>query len=378
MFVRNCWYVIAWDHEIPPEQANGKIFTRTVLGEPIVVYRSAAGFVALADRCCHRGAPLSKGRLEGDNLRCGYHGLLFNPQGQCIEVPGMASAPAKACVKQYPVVSKNQWVFVWMGEPEKADVSLLPDNYSSGNPEWRNVPGYLHYETNYLLICDNLLDFSHLSYVHEKTLGGSTAIAQSRADVTEVSAPGQRGLRVQRQVSDVPPPPSYQRIHAFKGLIDRWWDYDFLLPGTLLMKSGGYPAKGNTVDTGEVELHSCQTLTPETENSTHYFFQQGHRTGQGDSELAASMFQMLIRAFDEDRDMIGAQSARLALAPDFKMFPLHLDSALTRFRRLVDREIERDSLPMSTGHDHPAGDGDGQNHDKPSPSVAPARACATA
>ena len=104
MFVRNCWYVIAWDHEIPPEQANGKIFTRTVLGEPIVVYRTGArqaaangtgtGFVALADRCCHRGAPLSKGRLEGDNLRCGYHGLLFNPQGQCIEVPGMASAPA--------------------------------------------------------------------------------------------------------------------------------------------------------------------------------------------------------------------------------------------------------------------------------------------
>ena len=100
MYVKNCWYVIAWDHEVPTEQPNGKIFTRTVLGEPIVVYRtaSAAGakLVALADRCCHRGAPLSKGRLEGDNLRCGYHGLLFNPAGQCIEVPGMDSAPPKA------------------------------------------------------------------------------------------------------------------------------------------------------------------------------------------------------------------------------------------------------------------------------------------
>jgi phenylpropionate dioxygenase-like ring-hydroxylating dioxygenase large terminal subunit len=79
MFVKNCWYVIAWDHEIPATQANGQIFTRTVLGEPIVVYRAGNELVALADRCCHRGAPLSKGRLEGNNLRCGYHGLLFNP-----------------------------------------------------------------------------------------------------------------------------------------------------------------------------------------------------------------------------------------------------------------------------------------------------------
>jgi phenylpropionate dioxygenase-like ring-hydroxylating dioxygenase large terminal subunit len=343
MFVKNCWYVIAWDHEIPPEQANGKIFTRTVLNEPIVVYRSGSKLVALADRCCHRGAPLSKGRVEGDNLRCGYHGLLFNPAGQCIEVPGMDAAPSKACVKHYPVVEKNKWVFVWMGEPDKADVKMLPDNYSSGNPEWRNLPGYLHYDTNYLLICDNLLDFSHLSYVHEKTLGGSTAIAQSRPDVSDVTAPGQRGLRVQRAVSNVPSPPFYQRIHDFKGMIDRWWDYDFLLPGTLLMKSGGHPAQGNSIDSGKVELHSCQTLTPETENSTHYFFQQGHPTGQGDTELAGAMFQTLIRAFEEDKDMIGAQSAALANAPDFKMFPLHLDGALVRFRRLIEAEAARES-----------------------------------
>ncbi len=342
MFVKNCWYVIAWDYEIPATQDNGKIFARTVLGEPIVVYRTPAGLVALADRCCHRGAPLSKGRLEGDNLRCGYHGLVFNPVGQCIEVPGMDTPPPRACVKSYPVVEKNRWVFVWMGDPSRADLAQLPDNFSSGNPDWCNVPGYLHYDTNYLLICDNLLDFSHLSYVHEKTLGGSTAIAQARAQVDAITAPGQRGLRVQRRVEKVPPPPSYQRIHEFKGTIERWWDYDFLLPGTLLMKSGGKPSADNTVDSGQVELHSCQTVTPETAHSTHYFFQQGHRKGQGDDELAGAMHQMLIRAFHEDKDMIGAQQASLNAAPDFEMLPLHLDSALTRFRRLVETEAARD------------------------------------
>jgi phenylpropionate dioxygenase-like ring-hydroxylating dioxygenase large terminal subunit len=342
MFVRNCWYMIAWDYEIPTEQANGHIFTRTVLGEPIVVYRTSSGLVALADRCVHRGAPLSKGRLEGDNLRCGYHGLVFNPQGQCTEVPGMDKVPTKACVKRYPIVEKNRWIFVWMGEPEKADVKQLPDNYSCDSPDWKNVPGYMHYDTNYLLICDNLLDFSHLSYVHEKTLGGSLAIAQARPTVDEVTKEGQRGLRLQRSVSEAPPSPYYNRIHTFQGMLERWWDYEFLLPGTLLMKSGGRPSKTNTVDKGEVELHSCQTVTPETENSTHYFFQQGHKTGQGDDTLAQAMHETLIRAFHEDKDMIGAQSASLALAPNFEMLPLHLDGALTRFRRLIESEMARE------------------------------------
>jgi phenylpropionate dioxygenase-like ring-hydroxylating dioxygenase large terminal subunit len=352
MFIKNCWYVIAWSHEVPQIQENGHIFSRTVLGEPIVVYRSAAGLVAMVDRCCHRGAPLSKGRLEGDELRCGYHGLLFNSKGVCVQVPGMASPPAKACVKTFPVVEKNKWIFVWMGEPEKADEQFLPDNFSSGNPDWQNVPGYMHYDVNYLLICDNLLDFSHLSYVHEKTLGGSTAIAQSRAEVDNVDADGQRGLRIRRQVNGVPPPPSYQRIRQFSGLIDRWWDYDFVIPGTLLMKSGGYLSgtdagleKGTE---GGVYLHSCQTLTPETENSTHYFFQQGHRTGEGDSELADAMYQMLVRAFLEDKDMIGAQSEVLKLAPNFQMLPLHLDSALTRFRRMIELECAKEIDTVTT------------------------------
>jgi phenylpropionate dioxygenase-like ring-hydroxylating dioxygenase large terminal subunit len=342
MFVRNCWYMIAWDYEIPNEQANGAIFARTVLGEPIVVYRSSFGLVALADRCVHRGAPLSKGRIEGDNLRCGYHGIVFNPQGQCTEVPGMEKVPSAACVKRYPIIEKNRWIFVWMGDPEKADPHQLPDNYSCDSPDWKNVPGYMHYDTNYLLICDNLLDFSHLSYVHENTLGGSLAIAQARPTVNEVTTPGQRGLRLQRAVFEAKSSPYYDRVYKFKGLLDRWWDYEFLLPGTLLMKSGGRPSKSNTVDSFEVELHSCQTVTPETENSTHYFFQQGHRTGQGDGDLAMAMYDTLVRAFREDKDMIGAQSASLALAPDFKMLPLHLDGALTRFRKLIASEIARE------------------------------------
>jgi phenylpropionate dioxygenase-like ring-hydroxylating dioxygenase large terminal subunit len=175
MFIRNCWYVAAWDHEIP---ADG-LFHRTVIGEPLLLYRQADGrIVALEDRCCHRQAPLSAGRREGDCVRCGYHGLLFDGQGRCTEIPGLERVPPHVRVRAYPVVVKNRWVFVWMGDAEQADPALLPDNFSNDHPDWINLPGYLHYDTPYLLICDNLLDFSHLSYVHEKTLGGSIKIAR--------------------------------------------------------------------------------------------------------------------------------------------------------------------------------------------------------
>ena len=333
MFIRNCWYVAAWEHEI----GDDTLFSRVILGEPVLIYRTSdGGLVAMADRCCHRFAPLSVGRKEGDCVRCGYHGLKFDATGRCVEVPGVDIVPSRARVATYPLVVKNRWVFVWMGDPDRADPALLPDNVSCDHPEWRNKPGYMHYDTNYLLICDNLLDFSHLSYVHENTLGGSPAIAQSRAEIELIP----RGLRVTRRVPDVPAPAFYKRFRDFDSNIDRWFIYDFILPGTLLMHSGGKPvasAEGDMTDA--VQLHSCQTLTPETQHSTHYFFQQSHRAGEGDERIVQSIYDTLVAAFNEDRDMIAAQARTLAMTADSTMLPLPLDAALNQFRRLVDAEL---------------------------------------
>lgn len=333
MFIRNCWYVVAWDHEIPADT----LFSRTVIGDPLLLHRTAAGeVVALEDRCCHRLAPLSKGRKEGDCVRCGYHGLLFDAEGRCIEVPGLDTVPPKARVRRYPVVVKNRWVFVWMGDPAKADPAELPENFSCDHPDWHHQPGYLHYDTNYLLIADNLLDFSHLSYVHEKTLGGTPAIAQSRPTIERVP----RGLRVSRHVPDVPPPPFYTRMRSFDSNIDRYFIYDFLLPSTLLMSSGGRPT-GSTASDGPdtVRLHSCQTLTPETEQSTHYFFQQSVPTDQGGASLAGNVYASLVQAFEEDRAMITAQARTIAMNPGAPMLPLAMDAALVQFRRIVDEAL---------------------------------------
>ncbi len=329
MFVRNCWYMIAWDHEIP---ADG-LFSRTVLNEPILVFRTTdGGFTALEDRCCHRLAPLSAGRKEGDCVRCGYHGLKFDASGRCVEIPGLERIPEQARVRRYPLVLKNKWLFVWMGEEKAADPALLPDNFSCDHPHWHYKPGYMHYDTSYVLICDNLLDFSHLSYVHEKTLGGSAMIAQALAQVERLP----RGIRVSRRVPKVPAPPYYQRFRPFNTLVDRWFDYDFLVPGTLLMRSGGRPVNDPPHDlSNAVQLHSCQTLTPETEHTTHYFFQQSHFGVEENTVVTDLIFDSLLGAFHEDRDMIRAQSRSIAMNPAATMLPLAMDSALLQYRRLL-------------------------------------------
>jgi phenylpropionate dioxygenase-like ring-hydroxylating dioxygenase large terminal subunit len=336
MFLNNCWYVAAWSHELPDDG----FLARRILDEPLLFYRTSSGeAVGLADRCCHRHAPLSLGRREGDDIRCMYHGLRFAPTGRCVEIPGVEGRiPAKVGVRRYPVTVRNKWVFVWMGDPARADERLLPDNFSCDHPDWRNLPGYLHYETPYELICDNLLDFSHLSYVHEKTLGGSPEIAQSRPTVEDIP----RGVRVARHIRNVPAPPYYQTLRDLKDVrVDRWFKYDFILPGTLLMESGGRPVDDDAGDDRRVvRLHSCQTLTPETDSTTHYFFQQSHRKELGDAGTTRLLFEQLLVAFDEDKRMITAQSRNLS--PHEPMTTLWMDAALVKFRRLLEQLIRRE------------------------------------
>ena len=170
IFLRNSWYVAAWNHEL----IDGRKLARTILERPVVIYRGASGkVVALDDRCCHRAAPLSMGRIEGDDIRCMYHGMKFEPGGKCIQIPGQDMIPPKLGVRSYPVVERYNLIWIWMGDIEKADPNLIVDYPPLADPKWRGLPGYMHYKANWLLIVDNLSDFAHLAFVHTHTLGGS-------------------------------------------------------------------------------------------------------------------------------------------------------------------------------------------------------------
>jgi vanillate O-demethylase monooxygenase subunit len=330
-FVRNCWYVAAWDHDILPDS----LFERRILNESILFYRTADGAVtALSNRCCHRHAPLSMGRREGDCVRCMYHGLKFDATGRCVEIPGQAQIPASAKVRSYPVIERKRWVWIWMGDPALADETQIPDTFSLQHPDWRMKPGYLHYDANHLLISDNLLDFSHLSFVHERTLGGTKQIAEVRAHMQRLP----RGIHLERRILNSVPAPYHVRLGAPRGPVDRWWIYDYLVPGVLLLDSGVKPAEGASADAGvALHFHSCQAITPESSGSTHYFFMQAHAFALDDATVTESLYQSVVAAFEEDKRIIQAQQAMLDDTTAEPMMGLPVDAALGAYRQIYSR-----------------------------------------
>jgi vanillate O-demethylase monooxygenase subunit len=163
-FVKNCWYVASWSHELEV----GKPMGRVIAGEPVVLYRTTSGKVAaFEDSCPHRRAPLSLGRVEGDDLRCMYHGMRFGPDGICNEMPGCEKIPAKARARIVPVAEQDNWVWVWLGQPTRADRALIPQGFGADGQGWRMKFGQLDYSAYYELLNDNLCDGSHIAFLHE-------------------------------------------------------------------------------------------------------------------------------------------------------------------------------------------------------------------
>ena len=337
MFIKNCWYVAAWDYEL----REGELLQRSILNESVLLYRASDGSpVALNNRCCHRHAPLSLGRREGDCVRCMYHGLKYDRHGQCVEIPGQKAIPRRMRVRSYPVAQSKRWVWIWMGDPAKADVAAIPDTFSLQHPDWRMKPGYVRYNANHLLISDNLLDFSHLSYVHEGTLGGSPDIAQTRPS----TEPLERGIRVRREVVNTAPAPYHERLAHFSGKVDRWFVYDYLIPGILLMESGVRASEPSLREReGTLNFHSCQAITPETDTATHYFFASANQSYLP-PEATEHIYQSVVAAFDEDRRMIEAQQQMIGTTEPVDMLPLRSDLALGKFRLLMQQTLDAESV----------------------------------
>jgi nitrite reductase/ring-hydroxylating ferredoxin subunit len=192
--------------------------------------------VALEDRCAHRHLPLSMGKLIGDELQCRYHGLRYDKSGRCIRIPGQDLVPQTARVRSYPVVERYRWLWIWMGDPALADPATI--RISIG---WTIRHGrqklYLHVKANWQLIVDNLLDLTHLAFVHETTIG--TAALAEHATVKLLR--NGDNIVVTRWTIDHPAPPSFLHIHHFTTHVDRWQIIDFLPPAFVRLDVGATP-----------------------------------------------------------------------------------------------------------------------------------------
>lgn len=335
MFLRNCWYVAAWSKDI-----GQKLQPETLLGENIVFYRQTDGTaVALEDACPHRKLPLSHGNLKGDTVECGYHGLTFGRDGGCVAAPTQPDQiPRRARVKSYPVLDRYRFLWIWMGDPELADPDLIfpIDNFDDAT--WGKTDGgVLDIACNYLWVCDNLLDPSHVAWVHVTSFAGAgTDEEPLNIDKTD------RGVIVSRWIENKPPSPYYAKVVAFEGDCDRLQHYEMCLPAIGLNKSiytpvgtGGYDM--TPVDKTFINI-SYNFMTPIDADRTRYFWFQHRNSDPDNVEMSTFMNDGAVMAFNEDKVVLEKvhQGMKHAKSPNID---LGLDAGAKQFRLMLDRKI---------------------------------------
>jgi phenylpropionate dioxygenase-like ring-hydroxylating dioxygenase large terminal subunit len=325
MFLRNSWYVAAWDREVSQRPLG-----RTLLGEPVVLYRTARGEpVGLEDRCCHRQLPLSMGRAEGDNLRCGYHGLLFGKDGKCVEIPGQDSIPPQARVRAYPVVEKYNWLWIWMGDPARADPALIPNWWWAEHKDWAfTKPGMIPVKCNYQLIADNVLDVTHLAYVHASSIG-APSITEFPGSVERE----ERLVRFTRWIKDRPPPPMYKEAGGFAGNVDRWQIVEHIPPCFTVNFAGCQDASRR------IDLMALSAPTPETDSTTHYFFGFVRNFGLNDPQKERLFSEGMVKVFNEDIPILEAQQRNMDSG--VKRIDIAVDAAPLAARRMLQGLLEK-------------------------------------
>jgi phenylpropionate dioxygenase-like ring-hydroxylating dioxygenase large terminal subunit len=343
MFLRNHWYVAATDHEI-----QRKPFRRVILNEPVVFYRKQDGTpVALEDRCAHRHLPLSMGKLvENDVLQCHYHGLRFDSTGQCVRVPGQDLIPPTACVRAYPVVERYHWLWIWMGDPALADPDKIEDFHWLDDPAWGAKTDYLHAQCNWQLVVDNLLDLTHLAFVHETTIGNMALVEHAAVKVTR----SPNDVLVTRWIIDQPAPPAFVKIGKFATNVDRWQLIHYTPPAFLRLDVGATPTgtgapEGRRVD--GISMRNLNAITPETETTTHYFWAQAHDFEPQNKDMTERVFAQIKTAFLEDVSVFTAQQQNISLCPTAPQTDINADTGGIQARRIVDRLYKEEQAMLA-------------------------------
>lgn len=334
MFVRNAWYVGAWADEITATP-----FARTILGEPIVFFRGEDGVVgALEDRCCHRGLPLRFGFVAGSNITCGYHGATFNCEGKCVSIPGQERVPAEMKVRSYPVVEKDGLIWIWPGDVENADETSIVDFPFHSN--WPYLHHTQHVKCDWKLMIGNLMDLTHLGYVHKRTIGGDPdAHTTAKFEVSPTS----KGVKFIRWLLNTQPPSMYVNAVGFKGRVDRWMEFEFIAPGTVKQFTGALNVGEQAYELGPRQggfaLRVFHNVTPETETSCFYFWSGCNGYKADDPAETQKLFDGLKLTFEEDEAILEAQQISISRKPA-PLFASTHDRAVIQAERAIKRMLE--------------------------------------
>jgi len=336
-YVRNNWYPFAWASELEAGPLG-----RRLLGDPVMAFRTEdGGLAALADRCCHKFLPLSMGRVRGECIECGYHGLQFDATGACRKIPGQRTVPANIRVRAYPVAERIGLIWIWTGDPRLADPSRLFDLPRHGDPAWGvNHGPYTHVEAHYQHLTDNLLDPAHVSFVHPTTLGSS-----AMEDIPVETRQTGDTVEVARWTLGRRPVAIFEQFLEIEGAVDRWQYYVFHPPAINIVDFGIGPVGMGHADSDRAQgtrIFSCHFLAPESDRSTHYFWMQLRNFAVDDPAVSARMTEQFVIAFEEDRGILEAVQQAQDEAGRAPSVRLAIDNGPNRSRRIVERLIRRE------------------------------------
>lgn len=332
-FLKNAWYAAGWQDEIGED-----LFHRRILGEDILLVREGGQkFRALRNRCPHRFAPLHLGHLVDDVIECAYHGLQFALDGTCVHNPhGSGTIPPNCAVKTYPVVARHLLVWIWMGDPDHADPAAIPDLDGLDPERFAINKGYMHTPANYEYLTDNIMDLGHIEFLH-KGLLGSEAVRRAEVDVRQEGTVVYSNRLTRAEIL----PPALDALFETCGApVDRWLDVTWFAPGNMQLMVGVAPA-GAPERVGR-QAPGVHLMTPETGQSTHYFWSNARDFRRDDAELHAALDEGFALAFEhQDKPMIIAQHEAIGGEDFWDMQPVVLegDAGAVRARRILRKMI---------------------------------------
>ena len=337
MYLHDAWYVAAMERELE----NGLLPLR-ILEQDVVLYRQTNGTpAALEDACPHRKLPLSMGRIKGDNVECGYHGLTFNAAGECVRIPCADRIPRGAHVRSYPIISRYGLLWIWMGRPELADPGKIFHVEHFDDRRWgtTGVDG-MSIDCNYLFMTDNLLDPSHVAWVHPTSFGN----APCETTPVEVRAT-ETGVIASRWMRGVDVAPLYVPFLRFHGKCDRLQHYEVRFPSHSLIKAVFVPAGAAGPDAEHHPqafiMDSYNFMTPVDGEHTRYFWFQLRNVFPDDIAVGRLMAGGVRAAFEEDRAVLSAVQKNFARSRT-PHIDIAIDSAPLRFRRRLKQLVEHD------------------------------------
>ncbi|MCG8493844.1 MAG: aromatic ring-hydroxylating dioxygenase subunit alpha, partial [Sneathiellales bacterium] len=335
-FPRNAWYALGWK-----EEAGRKLSHRKICGVDIVYYRTSQGKVAaLEDACWHRLVPLSKGKLEGDTVVCPYHGLKYEAGGRCVHMPTQDTINPSACVRSFPVEERHRLIWVWPGDPQKADPDKIPDMWRLDHKDWAGDGGVIHGKCNYQLVLDNLMDLTHETFVHDGSIGNA-AVAEAPFEASHQD----ETATITRWMIGIDPPPFWRAQYGKPGDVDRWQIIHFSAPSTIQIDVG-VAETGTGAPIGDrskgVTAFVINTITPETDKTCHYFWAFVRDYRIDDQSVTNATRDGVRNVFREDEEILEAQQQAMDAQPDKEFYNLNIDVGAMWSRRINERLVKEE------------------------------------